>query len=172
MRTLFLALILCALCFSTASAQSSISGYVYNLHDGKTLEGTRVSLKNQSGITVHSREAKYTNSEGYFVFRNLKEGDYRLEFTHVYETKIGETGLRVVTDEVITLVDTDIEYGISLSKAILELQVASWLENEKRMSMVTSRESAILGSRMIDEKSNSIRLQDFMEIIPTEELGN
>lgn len=98
-------------------AQPTINGYVYEIQTGEALEGTRVQLKDRTGLEIGKIQPVYTDEAGYFEFPNLKPKDYRLEINHVFETSRGPTGMRLFTlKEVIPIDSSDVQITAGLSR--------------------------------------------------------
>jgi iron complex outermembrane receptor protein len=125
----------------------SLTGYVIDLHDNSVLSNASVKLIGKSEYT-------YSNNEGYFSFKNLCEGKYTIEVSHIQCNTITRT-INLIEN---TEVNFNLEHHL---ESLNEVLIKGELYNVRDRSAITAQ----ISHETIDQFSNAT-LGDAIATLP------
>lgn len=127
----------------TFSQQSAITGKIIEESTGKSLPGATIRIKD-------TKLSMTSDSEGNFIFRNVKAGKYDLEFSaFTFETKI-ITEVEVINNETTNLTVSLAEKSNALEEVVIKTVRA---KTESVQSLLTMQKNSIRVSDGISAES-------------------
>lgn len=86
-------------------SQNSLKGFVVDQKTNETLIGTNLLLKSDEGLTIGT----VTNFEGFFEFKNVKPGSYKLSVSYIgYKSKNIDINSRLYNDNLTIKLSPDL----------------------------------------------------------------